>query len=46
MQTEKNKVTKPELIGFVFIISSLEIKKNFFQNHLAVWIIWLGFFSD
>lgn len=34
----KSKLTKPELIGFAFIISLLEIKKHFFHSHLAVWI--------
>lgn len=34
----KSKLTRPELIGFAFIISPLEIKKHFFHNHLAVWI--------
>lgn len=34
----KSKLTRPELIGFAFIISSFEIKKHFFHNHLAVWI--------
>lgn len=34
----KSKLTRPKLIGFAFIISSLEIKKHFFHNHLAVWI--------
>lgn len=34
----KNKLTRPELIGFAFIISPLEIKKHYFHNHLAVWI--------
>lgn len=34
----KSKLTRPELIGFAFIISSLEINKKFLNNHLAVWI--------
>lgn len=39
----KVKLTRPELIGFAFIISPLEIKKHFSHNHLAVWINWLVF---
>lgn len=35
---QKSKLTRPELIGFAFIISPLEIKKHFFHSHLAVGI--------